>query len=281
MTTLQKILEGLEALPSTPQILPQLQTLLRKPLTDQSDVVAFLRMDGGLTARIIRLANSPVFLVGSRAESLGDAISRLGFNDVFRLVSAAISQEVMGRRLAAYHLEAGDLARESLACAFIMEALPVLPNDAKERETRYTVGLFHAVGKIAINRYFIERNLDVYGDNTDEPITPEMERMALGFDHAEVGAQMLQHWRFSDRMIEALRFQFDPLAQTPARLPAQLAIAKAAVPLILQKNLPNDPVSALSLEPRLVALADFDPGALNVALNWAHTAFSGIRDVLA
>lgn len=281
VTTLATILEGLDELPTTPQILPQLQSLLRDPNTDQSDVVAFLRMDGGLTARIIRLANSPMFLVGARVENLSDAISRLGFNDVFRLVAAAISQEVLSQRLDAYHLKAGELARDSLACAFVMEALPVFPNDAKDRETRFTVGLFHSIGKVAINRYFIDRGLEVYNPDDGGEVTPEQERMALGFDHGEAGAEILQRWRFSERMARCLRHQFDPFAHAPSALPAQLAIAKRAVPLVWSEEAPEDMTASLGIEPALLTQAGFEAGALNVALEWAHTAFSNIRPVLS
>lgn len=277
---LHKILEGLEELPATPQILPRLQALLKDPNASQQDIVALLRLEGGLTARVIRVANSPIFARGGPVENLQEAIGRVGFKGVFRMVSIALSELMLGQPLAAYHLKTGELTRTALACAFIMETLPCFPNSQAERETRFTAGLFHSVGKIAINNYFIRRGLEVFAEDPHEEVTEADERALLGFDHGEAGAEILRRWNFPERLCLAVSGQFEPLGHAPAALPAQLYVAKRAVPLILTEEIAESPTESLEIDPRYLEQAGFESGALDVALNTAHLAFADIRPLL-
>jgi HD-like signal output (HDOD) protein len=277
---LQKILESLEDLPATPQILPRLQAILKDPNASQQEVVALLRLEGGLTARVIRVANSALFARNGHVENLQEAIGRVGFKDVFRMVCLALSEEILFQQLPAYHLKSGELAQEALACAFIMETLPCFPNSQAERDTRFTVGLFHAVGKIAINNYFIQRGLEVFAEDPREEVTDADERAILGFDHGMAGAEILRHWNFPDRLCDALIGQFDPRAHAPAALPAQLYVAKRAVPLMLEETIPETPTQALDLDPAFYIQAGFEVGALDIALLTAHSAFADVRPLI-
>ncbi len=232
---LPNIIEEFDDLPPAPRLLPQLQKLLRDPNTDQSDLVALLRVDSALTARIIRIANSAYYGSSSRSENLSDAISRLGFKDVYHVTSLAISSNVLGTALPAYNLKAGDLFEQSLACATLLSSLPKTAENPVDEETRFTIGLLHSIGKIVVNSYFLKRGMEIYSENREEELTFAEERGLLGFDHAEAGAAILHKWNFPERICSAIGYQLEPLKEpNNACLAAQLSLARWAVPFVLR-----------------------------------------------
>lgn len=278
---LSTILEELDDLPPTPQILPRLQTLLRDPNSEQSDLVALLRLDSGLTTRIIRLANSAYFAARQPSENISDAVTRLGFNDVFRVTSLAIAGQVLGAALPAYHLKAGELAERSLACASMLSAFRMSPTEPVDSETRYTVGLLHAVGKIVVNHYFHQRGLEVYGDDPEQEITPDQERAMLSFDHAEAGAEVLRQWHFPKRTCDAIRWQFEPeRALRSSVLAARLNVATWGAPYVSRKPAGESEPPKFSGDPEILRRAQLQEEEVSDAMEAARAAFAETRGMM-
>ena len=270
---LPTILEDLDDLPPTPQILPRLQKLLRDPNADQSDLVSLLKVDSALTARIIRLANSAYYGARQPSGTLSEAVSRLGFREVYRVTSLAISSNVLGGALPAYHLEAGELFERSLACATLLAELPESTKDPVDAETRYTVGLLHSVGKIVVNHFFLQRGMEVYSDNPDDEMTPEEERSLLGFDHAEAGAAALRKWHFPDNICEAIGYQLTPLKLPgSSTLAAQLTLARWALPFVRKTHRVGRAIPVFE-GPEILEHADISPEELTLAMRQAQEAF--------
>lgn len=277
---LPSILDEIGDLPPTPQILPKLQKLLRDPNTDQSDLVTVLRVDSALTARIIRLANSAYFGARQPSENLTEAVARLGFRDVYRVASLAISGDVLGGALPAYRLAPGELFEQSLACATLLAAFPTTPLDPVDSETRHTVGLLHSVGKIVINHYFLQRGMEVYGDNLEDAMTPEDERSLLGFDHVEAGAEVLRRWHFPERICQVIGAQLDPTT-CPDRsaLAAQLFLARWALPFVRRAPRVGGTIPIFD-GTEILAQSGLEAEAITFAIQQAQEAFTEVHAMM-
>lgn len=211
---LEKVISEVVRLPSHPQILPKLQALLRDPDTDLDDIVKFLKVDVALTASILKLVNSTYYGLAAPAQGLDEAVSLLGFREVYHIASMAATKDVMNEALPFYNAKEGDLLRDSIATAQIMTAVA----DAlrmRGADNYYTSGLLHGIGKIVINQYFEKRGLAVYSgdhgvDSTPHEVTIEEEKDLFGFDHAEAGAALLMSWNFPDDIIVPIRCQHAP-----------------------------------------------------------------------
>lgn len=213
-------------LPVQGTILPRLQRMLSEPDSNGDDVLKMIKLDPGLIGRVLRRSNSVTFANGSRIGSIEEAIARIGYHEVNRLLLESVTHRLLARPLRCYGLASGVIWRASLVCAFAMEMLA--EHTHRSQDTAYTLGLLHAVGMIVISHEMEAEHLSqpLLG-NPFEPDLGERERMRFGFDHAEIGAELLRFWEFPESMIESVRFQLNPtLCRTTPKLACLLALAR-------------------------------------------------------
>src|SRR5690606_30781391 len=100
--TPEQLVAALGPLPPTAQVLARLQGLLANPNSDLDDVAALLRLDAPMTTRVIKISNSAWYSRGSPCQTIGEAVNRIGFREVFQVVSIAASSALVAQPLAAY-----------------------------------------------------------------------------------------------------------------------------------------------------------------------------------
>ena len=102
--TRDTILEHARSLPAAPQVMAGLSELLQDINTDLEQIADQVRVDPALTARVIRISNSPVFGGGARIGSVDEAVNRVGFGEVIRLVGVATVAGMVDRALSCYKI---------------------------------------------------------------------------------------------------------------------------------------------------------------------------------
>jgi HD-like signal output (HDOD) protein len=207
----EALLHVVKKLPAAPRILAQLGQLLLDPNSDLSDVIGLLKHDSGLTARIIRVSNSAIYGGGSRAACLEDALMRVGFNEVYRLVGLAAVAQISDDSLPSYGISGVRFRENSLFAAFACEALaPLIDVDPR---AAYTAGLLRSTGKIALDRLMpgpvYARSYSVLGKG--RPID-EWENELLGLDNSAAAGIVMEEWRFPPETVGAIRDQYRPAA---------------------------------------------------------------------
>jgi len=213
-------------LPSAPKVLPRLKQLLGDGNSAMHEIVAFIRLDPGIAARVLQVANSAYFNRGVRCFAVDEAVNRVGYDQVYELVSYAVASQVLVRPLDVYGIDADDLWEMSVACALAAEELAV--RTGQDRSAAYTVGLLHSVGMVAIDEWALRnaRSLSLpYAGFPREAV--ESERAAFGFTQAETGEALLKHWEFPPEISAPVRWQYAPRASTgQARMACLLHAAK-------------------------------------------------------
>jgi HD-like signal output (HDOD) protein len=191
-------------------ILPRLQRLLTNPNSGLYDIVELVRLDTALTARVIQVSNSAWFGRGATCQTIEEAVNRVGYHQIHRLVATAAASAVVEKSLSVYGLDDKAMWRASVACAFAAEMLAAhVGEDVAEA---YTIGLLHAVGRVAVDNFLRGRMPAVELKDTGFPNDYSVsEQGQLGFSQADVGAAMLKNWEFGPLAIEALRSQYAPL----------------------------------------------------------------------
>jgi HD-like signal output (HDOD) protein len=164
-----------------------------------------LRNDGPLAADIIRISNSPIYAPTTLHSNLTSAINYIGMREVLRVVNLSLSRRIFARDLPAYGILATEYWSASIAAALLMESWAkqcgLNPEDA------YTIGILHAIGRVLINHVIEEKRFTVYWDG-EQPIQ-EWEHSSVGFDYAESGAMLLEHWLFPKLTCDVIRGQLD------------------------------------------------------------------------
>ncbi len=149
--TPEDIVREVKHLPYAPKVLPRLKQLLGDGNSAMHEIVSLIRLDPGIAVRVLQTANSAYFSKGVRCVTVDEAVNRVGYNQVYELVSFAVASQVLVRPLEVYGLEADELWKMSVACALATEELAAL--SGQERDAAYTIGLLHSVGMVAIDEW--------------------------------------------------------------------------------------------------------------------------------
>jgi HD-like signal output (HDOD) protein len=276
--TPEAVLRELKHLPSAPRVLPRLKLLLKDGNSAMHDIVALVRLDPGIAARVLQMANSAYFCQALRCDTVDEAVHRVGYDQIYELVSYAVASQVLIRPLEAYAIEADDLWRRSVTCALAAEAIAQRTGD--DAANAYTVGLLHALGMVAIDEWVLHtgrRTKFLMAGHPRDAI--ESERAQLGFTNAEVGATLLHHWDFPATMVQPVRWQYAPRSSAGhTRMACLLFVAKwvrAAVDVGTDDQLLPVPGMA-ALEP-----LGMDPRALDDIVEDVRVRLERVGSVLA
>ena len=186
----------------------RLQSVLSDPNASNQDVVQIIRLDPALSFHVVRLSNSVIFGVREPNDTLEDAVGRLGFREIYRLVALAATHQACQRDLQTYRLKASRLWENAVATAaaadVLAEAGRVDPGLA------YTAGLLRTLGRVIIDDVAAGR---VYPGEAEWPLVAEWEQVTFGVTATEATATLLEHWRFPAEIVSAVRGHFDPFGQ--------------------------------------------------------------------
>jgi putative nucleotidyltransferase with HDIG domain len=204
-----------EFLPPSFHLLPRLLLLLEDIESNADALANLIRVDPGLTADILRICNSAAHASAYPAESIQEAILRLGFREVHRVVMAVIASPLLHDPHVAYPEGEPDLWNHSLAAATASQFLA--GKAGIDVEIAFTAALLHDIGKIVLSKVnpaefsssvalAAERRIPLY----------EVERSKFKTDHARVGAQLLERWGFPKSIRNAIQFHHEPSPNSAA-----------------------------------------------------------------
>jgi putative nucleotidyltransferase with HDIG domain len=206
---LKEILAKVDSFPAMPDAGTKLLVLLEEPDNAVSEIEEILRYDPGLTANVLKLANSAYFGIPSKIGSLKQAVILLGLKRLIQLLVASCVSAVMDKSVAGYDLPAGDLWRHSVAVSIAGEAM-VKDQKRSNKIDVFTPALLHDIGKLVLGSFVseeLEAILQIAGKGVPFVVA---ENMVLGTDHAEVGARILERWNLPAEIINAVRWHHDP-----------------------------------------------------------------------
>lgn len=183
---------------SSPQLatLPSAYLRLSKTLDDPASnaarVARVVRTDAALTARLLKVSNNAAFGNPKVIEDVLQAVVVLGTTRIRHLALAAAVFGVF-RGIPPQLVDVRSFWEHSLAVALGAELLAKRLGQAPE--TLFVTGLLHDLGVLVICANRPAEALDVLGlTRTDRIELFEAEDAILGFDHGEVGAELLDAW---------------------------------------------------------------------------------------
>jgi putative nucleotidyltransferase with HDIG domain len=186
----------------------KLLALVDDPGVSVPQIESILRQDPGLTANLLRLANSAYFGIPSKVGSVRQAVILLGLKRLVHMVIATCTSAIMDRTVPGYDLPAGELWRHSLAVSVAAEGLVrELKLDAAEEI--FTAALLHDIGKIVLGQ-FVQDDYAKIALALEQGLAFETaESIVLGTTHAEIGAQVLSKWSLPEGIVHAVRWHHE------------------------------------------------------------------------
>ncbi len=228
MFTAQELIGKVKNLPPVPQTALKLVGLLDQPSVSNDEVVALLRCDNVLTAKLLRACNSPYFGLAEPVSSVDQAVFILGHQQILHIVLTISFGSAMVVSLPGYAGEANELWRHSLITATAGEIIAdQFTNLNVEPPVAFTVGLLHDIGKLVLNQALtpdLQKEIRTRADR-ENLSRYEAELAVLGTNHAEVGGCLLQTWHLPEAVVEAAAHHHQPVLKPRPRLSAVTFLA--------------------------------------------------------
>jgi len=230
------IYKGFEEIPPNFQILLELTRLLKDEYAELTQVVSLIKTDAGLASAVVRLSNCAYFGCSEPSKTIDEAVQRIGFSEVVKLVSLISHRQFVGESLQTYSMDADTFWRQSLASAVFMEFIAY--DVEVEPGIAYLVGLLSEVGKYPISALLkkvkpylrVEKDLDFIQ-------MAKWERQECNYDHAKTGSGLLELWGFHQTVYQPIGSQIRPLLMGQGRkLASMLHITRIVSPCLLQPH---------------------------------------------
>lgn len=197
-------------LPTMPTVAVQVANVVDSPSSSARNVANALAGDPLLTAKVLRMANSVFYGAPRTVSTVTDAIVLLGMQTIRSLAMAASCHETLDRELHHYGLLRGELWRHAFCVAYASQAIAVKLRYPSPEEA-FVAGLLHDLGKVVIDSNASGAFEEVLARASKADTTfDQSERLVIGFDHAQVGAALLQSWRLPEQLVYAVQFHHAP-----------------------------------------------------------------------
>lgn len=192
------------------------------------DLLKVIQLDPILSARVLKLVNSPHFGLEQPIASINRAVVILGINTVKNLALASVAMgAVTSAPVEAKH--SAHLWRHCLWVGVAARAIArtrQVPRD--DQELAFISGLLHDLGEVCIFRAFPGDFSDAaarVGAGEDQL---DVERELFGGTHEEFGAMLARKWGFPEAIAMGLSHHHVPLLSGPwAELSCSLHVANA------------------------------------------------------
>ena len=198
---LKKIIMDIRTLPTLPGVINKLNVVSENAKASVQEMARIVSSDQVLSARILRLANSPSYGF-YRVSTISNAMILLGVNVVKSLAISSSIFEIMEKNsigLWEHSLGAG------VAANLIARKL-ALP----ECEEIATAALLHDIGKVIISLKCSEAEEQIRCLIDEKQLYMwEAEREILDIDHAEVGGWLSKSWFLPEKLSEPIAFHHD------------------------------------------------------------------------
>ena len=179
-----------------------------------------------MTAQILRTCNSACFAGEQPPGDIFEAITRLGFYQVYGLVVSTFGAKARAMEGADKGVNVEELWRHSVAVA-VAASIVEEHTGCRLKAAAFTAGLLHDIGKLVLASVEGERYAKLFQTaKTKNRALCAMERSTLGIDHAEIGGELLRRWNLPADVVAAVRHHHH---QFPAAPPFEQLTASVQV----------------------------------------------------
>lgn len=198
-------------LASFPDIYFKIRQVLDSPVSTPAQVADVVSKDTSLTAKLLKLVNSPFYGLPNRIDSISRAVMVIGGQEISTLalgISAInafkdIPPELINMRMFWEHSVAvGVFAR------LLGEAIGV-----KAAERLFVAGILHDIGRLVIFKKLPHAAVEaIYYAKANQLPLHVAEEEIIGFSHPLVGGLLLRAWKFPEVLATLVSCHHGPSA---------------------------------------------------------------------
>lgn len=223
------IAKRIDSIPTLPLTLRCLATALRRDDVSTEEIVDLVEADPALTAKVLKVINSPFYGLRFKVSTLSHAVAMLGRPALRHLAGGIASFAEDVEEVSA--LDKSRLWLHGFAVGTAARAIAV-ETDYDIPEEAYIAGLLHDLGKIILDLYAPDVYREIITESgPDANPHVDLERSRLGMDHTQVGALVADQWNLPKILKDVIQFHHEPperLSGFPRAHQQLVAIVSAA-----------------------------------------------------
>lgn len=208
-----------------PKIYFELQEALADPKKTFQDMGEIISCDAALSARLLKIVNSPFYGFPSEIDTISHALSIIGMDQLNDLtLSIMVVYQFRGIPNTLFNME--KFWRHSMACGVAARAMAEFKGE-ENVERYYLAGILHDIGRLILLKKEPALARDaLYQSKAKGENIFQSEQELMGFTHAEVGGELLKLWKLPPRLVEAVACHHQP--QKAKEFPVEAAIIHTA-----------------------------------------------------
>jgi len=224
---------------SLPELVVQVNDILRQPEPSFEELETVISHDPGMTASILKVANSSYYSFPGKIDTLTRAITIIGLKELKAIIIGTsvtrqfkdIDSELVNMDFFWYH---------SVFRAILARDLAVICK-CGNTERFFIAGLLSSIGKlIFFTQYPAESAEIIRGGMYSEAELARAERDAFGFDYAELSAQLLKEWKLPAETWEMIEYQLRPLESPNQKMEASILHVALSISATIQPSVGCD-----------------------------------------
>lgn len=198
--------------PPAPHVLLRFLTVVEDDRASVAELATLVGLDPALSARFLTVANSPALRRDKEIISLEQCMVTLGTRLARTLAACLAIQSVFARTAGEVQYDFRGFWKHSLRMAEMARAIAAKINyDAIEEA--FLAGLLHDVGLLLLLGSVGDRYGDLLQKSIDEAVLSDIEKPMIGTDHPAVGAWLVDQWKLSSFMSDAILFHHKSLIE--------------------------------------------------------------------
>jgi len=248
-TCAASLVSSSEKIASPPRIFHRVNEAVNDPNSTTADIARVISEDAGISIRLLRIVNSAYFGYTEKIESLNQAVSALGTQQVRDLVLATTVVEKF-EGVPSDLIDMESFWQHSMACGVAARALA----EARKQEnieTYFLGGMLHDVGRLLIISKMPEESREMLiRCSRSNTLLHNAEKELFGYDHSEVGEVLLNKWGLPAHLEEAVGSHHLP--QKAVKNPMLAAVVHIADVVVHGLKMGN---SGVNVVPKLSSFA--------------------------
>lgn len=286
MLSLEKLIERSGKLGSLPAIVYKVFEVMDDPNSTAIHIGKVINDDPALTARLLKLVNSPFYGFTAKVDTVYRAVALIGHKELRSVVVAASAVKVFDG-IPSELISMKDFWRRSLGTAVTARVLAAFKRE-KEIERFFIAGLLHDIGSLLLYLKMPQEMATALQMQQQSSIEiSAAEKEVLGYDHTEVGGGLLKQWNLPPQICGSVRYQLEP-SKAPEKEQNGAWLIRLASEIV-DKHFVEDEgqesEDAATMQPESIDIAiwqsnKLDPALLPKILEKAHQQFESSKDIL-
>ena len=260
-------------LPSLPEVALRVRDELEKDTASATSVARVVNADPAIAAKLLKAANSSLFVGASHCESTNAAVVRLGLDTTRQLVLSFVMKDIFKVNDAETMRQARSCWQYSVDIASIASVIARMGQGlCFSAEESLLAGLVHDVGTIGALAYF---------DSQEPPLSEDARKQALAAVSRNLGELILGKWGFAQNFVDCVSFsdQWQRTHSGKAELVDVIQVAKLHSYMLHHRHLP---IARVDLSPAFqrLNLGELTPQLTIKILEQSHAQVVNVKRLL-